>query len=90
MRRHEAKDLVYEKRYTAGQLKAHLEANRRVADDRPSRLNKQFTRGEIWEILYRGVTQHPDDFCFADRPLDILAASNVIREFGVPLPEPPQ
>ena len=85
MRRHEAKDLVYQNHYTAGQLKEHLLDNMDLADNSKSRLNPQFTRGEIWKILYNGMSQHPDDFVVdSGHPTLVLAAANILREFGIP------
>jgi hypothetical protein len=86
MRRHEAKNLVYENHYTAGQLLTHLEMNMDLADDKTSRLNKELTRGQVWTILYRAVSEHPPDFRFdSGHRSRVLIAANVIREFGVPL-----
>lgn len=85
MRRHEAKNLVYEHHYTAGQMKAHLLDQIDLADGQKSRLNPQFTRSEIWEILYRGLDSYPEDFQLdSGHPSRVLAAANVIREFGIP------
>lgn len=85
MRRHEAKNLVYENHYTAGQLKAHLHANVHLADARTSRVNKQLTRAQMWGILHRAVAAYPEDFRFdSGHQSHVLIAANVIREFGVP------
>ena len=85
MRRHEAKDLVYQNHYTAGQLSNHLIDNMHLADDRPSRVNKQLTRGQVWEILYKAVSAEPAEFRYdSGHPSRVLTAANVLREFGIP------
>lgn len=85
MRRHEAKNLVYEHHYTAGELKDHLLENMELADGQTSRLNSQFTRSQIWEILYKGLDAHPNNFRMdSGHPSLVVAAANVIREFGAP------
>ncbi len=89
MRRHEAKDLVYQNGYTAGELANHLLDKMDLADARPSRINKQMTRAQVWDILYKAVSAEPFEFRYDQGHRSrVLTAANVLREFGIPVREP--
>lgn len=89
MDHHTAHDLLAKMPLTWGQLRDHV-TDRFFGDDLPgmSTVNPSVPIGQVWQVYDAAMAKYdPDQAIDTQSARDDLLACNIVRDFGLPMPE---